>query len=191
MTLYGFVLFVHVVFAIALVGGSIWSHLAVGLAHRTTQVAGLRSLIAWTHGFVKASGPIAGVVLLAGVYLAFDGSWWGRGWPVVSLVLFAFGGVAATAIVDPKITAVRDRLEDVPDGPVTDDVRGLLADRTLTMVSWALAGADLAIVYLMTNKPGWGGSLAAGVACMALGTAVGLRELRQAPRVIAPAAPAA
>lgn len=188
MTLYGIVLFVHVVFAIALVGGSIWSHVAIGLSNRTTQVAGLRSLIAWTHAFVKASGPIAGAVLLAGLYLAFDGAWWGRGWPVISLVLFAFGGVAATAIVDPKVTALRARLEELSDGPVTDEVRAMLTDRTLTMVSWTLAGADLAIVFLMTNKPGWATSVAVGVVGMALGSVVGARELRQTPEMAPTAA---
>lgn len=188
MTLYGFALFVHVVFAIALVGGAAWSHVAYGLAQRSSQVDGARSLVGWLYAFVKASGPIAGVVLLAGLYLAFDGAWWGRGWPVVSLVLFALGGAAATGIADPRAAAIRDRLAELPDGPVTEEARAAMSDRTLTMVMWVLAGADLAIVFLMTNKPGWTGSVVAAAVGLAFGTVMGVRETRHAPTPAAPAA---
>ena len=188
MTLYGFALFVHVVFAIVLVGGSVWAHVAFGFALRSPRVECARSLVGWLYAFVKASGPIAGVVLLAALYLAFDGGWWGRGWPVVSLVLFALGGVAATGIADPRALAIKDRLAEVPDGPVTEEVRALMVDRTLTMVMWVLAGADLAIVFLMTNKPGWTGSIVVAAVGLALGTLMGVRESRHVPAAAAPAA---
>lgn len=192
MTLYGFALFVHVVFAILLVGGSAYAHLSIGLVRRARTVEGLRSHVATLHAIVKASMPIAMVVLAAGLYLAFAGDWWGAGWPVVSLVLFALGGAAAGGIIDPRVAAMRDRLDERTDGPVTDDLRAALADRTLTIVSWALGGADLAIVFLMTNKPGWAGSVAVGAVGIALGLAVAMRELGQhaAPIDPAPAAPA-
>lgn len=178
MTLYGFALFVHIVFAILLVGGSAYAHMTTALVPRARTVDGVRSHVAWLYAFVKASGPMAGVVLLAGLYLAFSGRWWGEGWPVVSLVLFALGGVAATAILDPKVSAIRTTVDEAPDGPVTDDLRALLTDRVLTMVSWTLAGADLAIVYLMTNKPGWGGAMVVGAVGLLLGAGVGMRETR-------------
>ncbi len=193
MTLYGFALFVHIVFAILLVGGSAYAHMTTALVPRARTVDGVRSHVAWLYAFVRASGPMAGVVLLAGLYLAFSGRWWGSGWPVVSLVLFALGGVAATAILDPKVSAISTRIDETPDGPISDDIRVLLTDRVLTMVSWTLAGADLAIVYLMTNKPGWAGSLVVGAVGLLLGAGVGMRETRQlavATRPSAPSAPA-
>lgn len=190
MTLYGFALFVHVVFAILLVGGSAYAHLTVALVPRARTVEGVRSHVAWMHAFVKASGPLAGVVLLAGLYMTSSANLWGAGWPVVSLVLFAMGGAAAAGIIDPKVTAIRTALDEVADGPVTDDVRALRSDRVLTMLSWTLAGADLAIVYLMTNKPGWAGSLVVGVGGLVLGAAVGMREMRHAAVAVPPSAPA-
>lgn len=189
MSLYGFALFVHVVFAILLVGGSAYAHLTVALVARARTVDGVRSHVAWMHAFVKASGPIAAVVLVAGVYMAFAGSLWGSGWPVVSLVLFAMGGVAATGIIDPKVAAIRTLLDDAPDGPVTAELRDRLSDRTLTMVSWTLAGADLAIVYLMTNKPGWLGASVVAVLGLAVGAVLGLRGLREAAPVEPPSPP--
>lgn len=178
MSLYGFVLFVHVVFAILLVGGSAGSHLATALARRARTVDGVRSHVAWSHAFIKASGPIAGIVLVAGLFMAFHAGLWGSGWPVVSLALFALGGAGAMGIMEPKITAVRDRLASMADGPATEEARAGLGDRTLVMVAWILEGADLAIVYLMTNKPGWGGALLVAAIGLTLGAAVGLRESR-------------
>ena len=188
MTLYGTVLFVHVVAAIALVGGSAGAHLALVLARRADTVDGARSLVTWAYTFVKASGPLAAVVGLAGLYLTFDGQWWGRGWPVVSLVLFALAGAAAAGLVDPRVTAVRDGLARLPGGPVTADARALLADRRLTMVVWVMTGADLAIVALMTNKPGWTGAVAVALGGLVLGALVGVREARHTPTDVVPAA---
>ena len=180
MTLYGLVLFVHVVFAILLVGGSAGAHLTSALALRARTVDGVRSHVAWSYAFIKASGPIAATVLLAGLFMAFRGGLWGSGWPVVSLALFALGGAGAFRVMEPKIAGMRDRLASMPDGPATDEVRAGLQDRTLVTVSWVLEGADLAIIYLMTNKPGWSGALLVAAIGLALGAVVGLRESRHA-----------
>ncbi|MFA9446621.1 DUF2269 family protein [Egicoccus sp. AB-alg6-2] len=187
MSLYGFALFVHVVFAILLVGGSAFAHLTVGLMPRARTVDGLRAHVGWLRVMVKASGPFAGVVLVAGLYLAFAGNWWGHGWPVVSLVLFAMAGGAATVIVDPAVGRLYAALENATDGPVPADVRAATVDTTLTRATWVLGGADLAIVFLMTNKPGWAGALAIGAVGLALGALVGESQLRRHHRVLADA----
>ena len=188
MTLYGSMLFVHVVAAIALVGGSAGAHLALVLARRADTVDGTRSLVTWASTFVRASGPLAAVVGLAGLYLTFDGQWWGRGWPVVSLVLFAVAGAAAAGVVDPRLARVRDRLAELAPEPATAQTRTALADRTLAMTVWVMTGIDLAIVALMTNKPGWTGAVVVALVGLALGALVGVRETRHTPVEVAPAA---
>lgn len=180
MTLYGFVLFIHVVFAIMLVGGSAFAHVTVVLARRARTVDGLRSHVAWLHALGKSAGPLAMGVLAAGLYLAFAGDLWGSGWPVVSLVLFALAGATAMGVIDPRVTSYLDLLEDEADGPVTPQLRASLGDRTLTLAAWTLTGTDLAIVFLMTNKPGWGGSLAVAAVGVTLGAALGMREIQRA-----------
>lgn len=180
MTLYGFALFIHVVLAITLVGGSAFAHVTVVLARRARTVDGLRAHVGWLHALGKASGPLAMGVLVAGVYLAFAGDLWGSGWPVVSLVLFALAGATAMGVIDPRVTTYRDLLEEEPDGPIAPQLQASLGDRTLTMAAWTLTGIDLAIVFLMTNKPGWGGSLAVAAVGVALGAALGMREVQRA-----------
>jgi hypothetical protein len=184
VTLYGFALFVHIVAAILLVGGSAYAHLSTALIPRARTVDGVRSHVDWLYTFVKASGPIAGVVLAAGLYLAFAGSWWSAGWPGVSLALFLLGGVAAPTLVDPAVTRIKRLVDDLPDGPITPGLAAELADRRVTLVGWTLGGIDLAIVFLMTNKPGLLVSIVAGVIGIAVGAAVGIREVRRTTSVV-------
>ena len=174
MSYYGSVLFIHVVSAILLVSGGIYTHLAIALAPRAASVDGVRSHVLWLHIFVKATVPLAAVVLATGVYLAFAGNWWGAGWPVVSLVLLAFGGAAATVLVDPRVARLRAAVDHMPHGPATPDVRVTLVDPTLRLAGSVLVGADLTIVMLMTNKPGWTGAVTAGVIGLTLGAVAGV-----------------
>jgi len=187
MSLYGSALFVHVVFAILLVSGGVYSHLAMTLAPRARSVDGVRSHMTWLHTFVKATVPLAVVVLATGVYLTFAGSWWGAGWPVVSLALFALGGAAATVLVDPRVARLRAALDQMPDALVTPELRGRLVDPMLRLAGAVLVGADLTIVLLMTNKPGWTGSVTAALAGVTAGAVAGVAANRiSAGRVAIP-----
>jgi hypothetical protein len=72
---YGSALCVHVVFAILVVSGGIYTHLAMTLAPHARTADGVRSHVLGVHVFVKATVPLAVVVLTTGVYLAFAGGW--------------------------------------------------------------------------------------------------------------------
>ena len=195
MTFYGSALFVHVAFAILLVGGGVYTHLAMTLVPRARSVDGVRSHVLWLHVLVKAIPPLAGVVLVTGVYMAFAGSWWGAGWPVVSLVLFALGGAVASLLIDRRVARLRAALDEMPDGPVTPEIGVGLIDPTLRLAGSVLVGADLAIVFLMTNKPGWTGAVIAGVVGPTLGAVAGVLANRtrgaRTPDLPAPTPPTA
>jgi hypothetical protein len=188
MTLYASLLFVHVVAAIALVGGGLWAHLTFGALTRAPTVDGMRASAAWLHTMVKASGPVAGGVLVTGLYLTFAGSWWGAGWPVVSLVIFALTGLTASRLVDPRVARIHSTLEGEPVGPAPPDLTARLHDPTLTLTVHVLTGTDLAIVYLMVAKPGWAGSIAAAALGAAAGAASGRRALQRSGTVTQPPA---
>lgn len=177
MTLYGTALWIHVVAAIALVGGGFFSLVSHGLARRARTTEGLLSHVVFMHTFSKTSGPVAGLVLLAGVYLAFDGGWWGSGWPVVSLVLFAAGGAVAMLIDDPRLASLHEDLDATEDGPVPPALAERLEDAALVRSGWLLAGIDTSIVFMMTNKPGWGGAVVTAALGVVAGGLLGQRAV--------------
>lgn len=180
MTLHGTALWSHVVLAIVLVGGSTWSHVASARLRRSRTVDEARAHAATVHGFVRASGPVAAGVLLAGGYLATVGSYWTTPWLVTSLVLFATIGALYGAVVQPASTALVTALGDAPAGPLPHEADRLAHAPALAVVPAVGGGIDLAIVFLMTNKPGLVGSLAVAGAGAVVGLALAARERRPA-----------
>jgi uncharacterized membrane protein len=194
--LYAVVVFAHVVGAIFLVGSSFFSPLLGMAARRAGTVESLREWARYFAAVGKLVGPMAGLTLLTGLYLSFAGDWWGSGWLEVSLVMFVLAGVGAFTVVDPTIRRLTEAAEAAPDGPVTADLDALRNDpRSTTVESFMLAG-DVAIVFLMTNKPGFAGALVVTAAALVVGAALAARERRHLvapavqPPVQPPAAPA-
>lgn len=189
MTAYGTALFIHIIAAIVLVGGSAWAHFTLHLAKRADTVDGARAHTDNLAGFVRVSGPIALVTVVAGLYLTWAGDWWGAGWPSVSLGLFVIAGALAFSVEDPAVRAAVADLSELPSGPASSTATAALSSPRLTVGSWVMTGADLAIVVLMTNKPGLGVSLVVGAVGLLVGGAIGLREARHAtaPQAAAPA----
>lgn len=192
MTLYGAALFLHVGSAILLVAGGIYAHVALTFVPRADTVDGARAHARLLHTIVTTTPPTAVVVLVTGVYMAFGGSWWRAGWPMVSLVLFASAGASATVSIEPRVARLRAAIEDLPEGPITPDQAHRLVDPSLRRIGSILVGADLAIVFLMTNKPGLTGSMMVGATGLVLGAVVGVKVARRAgaaPSEISPPVP--
>lgn len=190
MDLYHIVLFVHVLTAIVVVGGSFSLDFMSVMARRSRTVDTMRS---WLHAMGIGSKLIArsaGLTLVAALYLAFDGSWWGDAWLLVSLVLFLTAGALAGTVMDKGIAQMTETAEGFPEGPMTPDLGRQLGRPAMALAGPTMIGIDVAIVFLMTNKPGTGGALTAAAVCVAAGAAFGLRERRHLLQPPAPAAPA-
>jgi hypothetical protein len=158
MSVYALAVFVHVVSAIVLVGSTfIGPFLSAGL-RRTTTVEGVREWAKLNHDVGTLAGRAAPLVLLAGLYLAFAGDWWGSGWLEASLLLFTLAGVAALGVFDPTLRRLLDAARAAPDGPVGAELDAMRHDRRMAAAEAYLLPGDLAIVFLMTAKPGIGGS---------------------------------
>lgn len=189
MDLYKVVLFVHILAAIVVVGGSFALDFAGTRAKRARTVDSLRSWLQASAIGSKAVAAAAAVTLLAGLYMAFEGGWWGDGWLTVALVLFVAAGALAGGVMDKGIGRMLEISEGFPDGPMSPELGRQLAQPAMALAAPVMIGIDLAILFLMTNKPGYAGSLiVAGVAITA-GLAVGVRERRHALHPAHAAAP--
>lgn len=191
MDLYHVVLFIHVVTAIVVVGGSFAMDFAGTRAKRARSVDSLTSwLEALTIGS-KAVAVSAGITFLAGLYLAFEGDWWGQGWMVVSLVLFLMAGALAGLVMDKGVARMLETTRTFPEGPMTPELGRQLVQPAMALAGPAMVGTDLAIVFLMTNKPaGYAAALTVAAIGAGVGLAFGLRERRHSLHA-APAAASA
>lgn len=195
MDLYHVMLFVHILAAIVVVGGSFALDFAGARTKRARSVDSLRSWLEASAIGSKAVAVAAAVTLIAGVYLGFDGGWWGDGWLTVALVLFVAAGALAAQVMDRGIGRMLEIAADFPDGPMTPELGRQLAQPAMALAGPTMVGIDLSILFLMTNKPGWIGSLVFSAVVVGLGFAVGVRERRHllhpAPAPAAPTAGAA
>lgn len=186
MTFYSAVVFVHVVSAIVLVGSTFFAPFIGAGLRRTTTVEGVREWATVFRRIGQFAGKAAPVTLLAGIYLAFDGGWWGSGWLEVSLALFLLSGVGAMGVLDPAAARLIEAAEAAPDGPVPAELEAQRHDRRMATVEAFLLPGDVAIVFLMTNKPGFLGALTTAVVA-ALAGVVLLRMQAATHRRVAPA----
>lgn len=179
MTLHGTALWLHIVLAVLLVGGSAWTHVASVRLRRARTVDEARAHAATVHGFVKASMPLAVGTLVAGAYPATVGSSWTSPWLVTSLALFVVVGALSGSQVDPAITELMTALDAAPAGPLTADLVDNLHSPRLTLAAM-FGGIDLALVFLMTNKPGLLVSVLAAGTGLAVGLLLAIRERQPA-----------
>lgn len=180
MELYNVVLFVHILAAIVVIGGSFAMEFG---GARAKQARTVDSLLSWLRALAvgsKAIGMAAAVTLAAGIYLAFAGSWWGAGWLTVSLIIFLVSGALAGTVMDKSLARMVEIAEGFDDGPMTPDLGRQLVQPSMALLGPVMLGMDLALVFLMTNKPGYAGSLLVAAVTIGTGLAFGLRERRHA-----------
>ena len=159
ISLYNVVLFVHIV-AVVVAFGVVFAYPLFWSARR-----GDERHLPYFHRMQSRIGkylisPSLVVILLAGLYLAFDGPYdFGDPWiGATLLILLVIGGVGGGYLGprEEKLAelAQRDVTRASTDGPVTmsEDYERLFAQvRTVSLVLPALV---LVAIFLMTTKPG-------------------------------------
>lgn len=191
MDLYVVLLFVHILAAVVLVGGSLVSPLLSRRMTGAPSVATLRAHAGVAAAISRVVGPSAAIVLAAGI-----GMWvmkWplATGWIAVSLVLFTISGVLAGGVADPVLRRLVAAADAADDGPLTADLHALTHDPRLNGAHSLLLTMDIAIVALMTMKPALAPSMGLAVAAVLAGAVLAGAVLIVGERRHTVAAPAA
>ncbi|HEX6552090.1 MAG TPA: hypothetical protein VF026_04955 [Ktedonobacteraceae bacterium] len=139
-------------------------------AARTTQL--VREWVRVMDGVDKLFPPSVLLLVLAGLYMTFTVWGWGQAWIDVSLGTLVLIGILGPAVNGSGLKAIGRAVAVLPDGPLSADLSRLIYDPVLNMSTSITAFLTLGIVFLMTLKPGWLGSL--GIMAGALVVAVGV-----------------
>ncbi len=160
MAFYPYALLLHIV-------GVLGMFIAIGLeqavlfrlrAAKTTEL-----VREWTRimGIADKLFPISGVLILgAGLYMAFTAWGWSQAWIDVSLGVFVLTSVLSPTVTSPRFKAIHRASETAPEGPVSAELAQLTHDPVLLTTIFIMDFLTVAVVCLMTTKPGWGGALA-------------------------------
>jgi uncharacterized membrane protein len=173
MNLHMFLVFVHVISAIALSTGtllSLFSLLALRRAERVEQVRSILELVALTE-------PVSGIALFltpaAGLIMTVNTWGWQNGWINVALGSFVLL-LPVGAITGIRRRAIANLVNQMSDGPLPTSVEQRIHDPLLGTAVYLMVALLLGIVFLMTTKLALEGSLIAIAASVVLGAAASL-----------------
>jgi len=142
-------------------------------------------------GEVEKAFPVAVVGLFAtGAYMTSDVWTWDTPWVVTSIVGLAILALQGPLVAGRRGAAVERALLANGPGPLGAAARRLARDPALWAADLANEALVLAIIWNMTQKPGWGGAIAALAVAYAIGILLGLLLSRPAAADASVATPA-
>ena len=189
--MYDFALFMHLVGVVLLVISLSYTLGGLFRAQRASTVGDIRSSLVFVPIAEKII-PVAMLVILGfGLFMVGDGHWgWGTGWVDVAIAIFLLMSVLGPAVEGKRTAKLLEGVEELPDGPVPPEVEALRRDPVLTHVALFGSWQIVAFLFLMTNKPGFGGAIAACAIAAAISVPLARLALRPAAMVAAVDGPA-
>jgi hypothetical protein len=184
---YHYVLYVHLLSLFIGIGAG--SVLLVCLfqlrAARTLETA-----VPWgiVSGQVAKLFPVAIVGLFAtGAYMTHKFWTWGTPWIVVGIVALVVLGIQGGGMAEHTAKKLQAALRANGPGPLGPEARRMALHPGLWVVELSNLGLVLGVVWNMTQKSGWGGSIAAALIGYAVGAALALLATRSAKEELAAA----
>ena len=173
MSAYNVALFFHVLGVVAL-------FVAIGIQQwggaQVRRAASLEHVRLWV-GFVQASQnlypPAVVLVLAGGLFMAGKAWSFTTPWIVVGLSGLVAMIVLGILVVGRRFEAIKAAASAGGTGRVPAKVAQLLARPGAWACLFALNGTAIGILWLMTNKPGWAGSIAVVAVVASVAGAVG------------------
>jgi hypothetical protein len=177
VTLFGFVLFLHILTAIVafMMAGIV--HAGLPAMARARDVREMRSWAAILHR-LEPLFPVAALLLLGFgawlIHLSKGRIHWGDGWLLTSVItLIVVEGIAGAKLA-PKAKAAVKAVEEAPDGPVPDSVRQTALEPWIWYPSHVATFGFAAVVFLMSARP----SGAWAVVIVIVGALIGIAAAR-------------
>ncbi|HEY1315792.1 MAG TPA: hypothetical protein VGF10_01100 [Gaiella sp.] len=140
-------------------------------------------------GEIEKAFPVAIVGLfVTGAYMTSDVWTWGDSWIVLPIIGLAVLSVQGPLVAGRRGHAVKAALMANGPGPLGPEAQRMTRDRALWSAAMTNEALVLGIIWVMTLKPDWGGSVAALVVAYAVGLALAARLTREPAGKNAPAA---
>jgi uncharacterized membrane protein len=181
VTLFGVILFFHISAAIAgfLIAGVL--HAAMQALARANTVSEVRFWARVVHRLDPLFPLVALLLLGFGawlIHLSNGGFSWGDGWLLTSVIALVVVEGASGLTLAPRAKKLVHRIEELPDGPIPDDVQRLARDPLFWHMAHVASVGFLAVVFLMAAKPSGAWSVVLVIVGALLGVAISAAQLR-------------
>lgn len=180
MSVYQIVLFIHVAAAMAaFVGVGAWFFMILAL--RRARAVGEVSILApifRVGGVVGVTGIV--ILAVAGLDLAWTTGSLGIGWIQVAIGAFALLAPVGPLVVAPRIERVFREARLADDGTLSPALLARLRDPVPKLGLHIIFGDLVGIVFVMTAKPSFVGSIVAVVVFIVIGMVLALPPIGKA-----------
>jgi hypothetical protein len=175
-------LFCHLLGVVMLFSGEALALAGHVRLDRATTVAEVRSALRDLPVVAPLMGIGAGLVILAGIALVYQGGFgWTTAWIDVSFVIAIILAVNGPLTNGKRSEAILALAKQSQDGPITLEIEAARADRFLGY-SMFFSGMELvALLYIMTAKPDWVGCIVAVALAAAVAIVPTMRQSRRNP----------
>ena len=163
MSIYGIVLFLHIVGALGLFAGMGLEQVSLARLRDAESPTQARDWLGVLSNLRRTDGPSGFLILATGFYMM--ATRWGRGtWMAIGVVGMVLMAAIAIAVTSRRARALKEALAKA-DAVVWSAVRARLADPLMRMAATLRLAIGLGIVFNMAVKPATLGALASfGVA---------------------------
>lgn len=176
MHAYDIALFVHMLGLVTLFGGFAINVRTGARLRAATSVDQVRTWLSLFDASRRMFPTGLGLLLLSGLYMTFERWQAPHPWIIVPVIAVIILGALGGGVVDRRLRALATAAKSRDTAPET--LTRLVADPVLWTVMTALNGLAVGVVWVMSTKPGWVGSVGAVVVTAAIGAAVGSRLAR-------------
>jgi hypothetical protein len=191
LTLYTIVLIVHVAAAGVLLGSAVVAPLIRRYILSAPSLGVLRLWVEFGRTASRTHPPAALVLLATGVYLGSAG-WWAQPWFFVAIAVWIVNSALAAMFVDGSTSQLSAAIGP-REGSIDRTVDAIRRSRRWDMAFDVIRANDLAMLYVMFQKPGLAESVLVIAAAIAISCAAGVRRTRrflQAPPTVVTNSPA-
>ena len=181
MSLFNAVLFVHMLGLIGLFGGVVMVQHA---GARLRRAATWEEARFWLQLLARTPPMMGGgtvMLLLTGLYMAYAQYTFMTPWIVVAIIGAVAFGLGGPMIVGPRLGRAAAVVMQ-STGTIPESSRAVVSDPPLWSAIFAMNIGAMGLLWLMTNKPGWTGSIAIPLALTVLGAILGSAVARSAAR---------
>lgn len=179
MNLYDIALFVHMIGLIAMFGGFV---LFTRAGMRLRAASDVDQVRTWL-GLLESTGPMFGsgsvLLLISGIYMMAARWKAPLPWLVISLIGLLTVAILGSTTSGKHLRSIRAAVTE-GRGSISGELAHRIADPFAWTVTTALNGLAMAIVFVMSIKPGWTGSIVAVALGAGIGAFVGARMSRRA-----------
>jgi len=153
--MHSLVLFCHITAAALLVGSSLLISPALRqVVRRVRTVAELRACLAVGRPVGLAALPVSLVLLASGIWLASVDRFWLLPWVQLGALFWAVNATAALGFQKPAIGRLAAAAFSSGDGPIDEMIDALRRSRRWHVAANVMLANDVALVFVMTTKPG-------------------------------------